>query len=116
MAINPHDFRKNRINDIQDLLVDAGHQLNRRRLRHPSYVCMDSNGNVSAVISLSSQAMGYAVFNRQKSQNYNVISFIKEHPICSVSSPSDGRRQTGQFPWRNRFPTIRQSERPSICC
>lgn len=52
--------------NIQELLVDAGYQLNKRDgLRYPSYVKVDSHGQRVRVTSLLSLAMASAVFSHQ---------------------------------------------------
>lgn len=78
-ALTYEDF-KNRIN-IQDLLVDAGFQLNRRDgLRYPSYVCIGSDGRRVRGEKFIVTANGLCCFQPPERKNYNVISFIKEHP------------------------------------
>ena len=73
------DF-KSRIN-IQDLLVDAGYTLNRRDgLRYPSYVKMGSDGKRIRGDKFIITANGLCCFQPPEQKNYNVISFIKEHP------------------------------------
>ncbi len=80
MAELTYDDFKNRIN-IQDLLVDAGYQLNRRDgLRYPSYVRMDSNGKRVRGDKFIVTGNGLCCFQPPEVKNYNVISFIKEHP------------------------------------
>lgn len=52
--------------NIQELLVDAGYQLNKRDgLRYPSYVKVDSHGQRVRGDKLLSQAMASAVFSHQ---------------------------------------------------
>lgn len=52
--------------NIQELLVDAGYQLNKRDgLRYPSYVRFDSQGKRVRGDKLLSQAMASAVFSHQ---------------------------------------------------
>lgn len=78
-ALTYEDF-KQRI-DIQDLLVDAGYQLNRRDgLRYPSYVRYGSDGKRVHGDKFIVTANGLCCFQPPERKNYNVISFIKEHP------------------------------------
>ena len=78
-ALTYEDF-KQRIN-IQDLLVDAGYQLNRRDgLRYPSYVRIGSDGRRVHGDKFIVTANGLCCFQPPERKNYNVISFIKEHP------------------------------------
>lgn len=80
MAELTYDDFKNRIN-IQDLLVDAGYQLNRRDgLRYPSYVRIGSDGRRVRNDKFIVTANGLCCFQPPERKNYNVISFIKEHP------------------------------------
>ena len=80
MAELTYDDFKSRIN-IQDLLVDAGYQLNRRDgLRYPSYVRMDSSGHRVRGDKFIVTGNGLCCFQPPELKNYNVISFIKEHP------------------------------------
>lgn len=73
------DF-KNRIN-IQDLLIDAGYVQNLRDgLRYPSYVKLGSDGQRLRGDKFIVTANGLCCFRPQVQKNYNVISFIKEHP------------------------------------
>lgn len=52
--------------NIQELLVDAGYQLNKRDgLRYPSYVKVDSHGQRVRGDKLLSQAMASVVFSHQ---------------------------------------------------
>lgn len=75
-----YDDFKNRIN-IQDLLVDAGYRLNRRDgMRYPSYVRIGSDGNRVRSDKFIVTANGLCCFQPPERKNYNVISFIKEHP------------------------------------
>ena len=77
MAELTYDDFKSRIN-IQDLLVDAGYQLNRRDgLRYPSYVRMDSNGKRVRGDKYIVTGNGLCCFQPPELKNYNVISFIK---------------------------------------
>ncbi len=75
-----YDDFKRRIN-IQDLLVDAGYQLNKRDgLRYPSYVRMGSDGRRVRGDKFIVTGNGLCCFQPPEQKNYNVISFIKEHP------------------------------------
>ena len=67
--------------DIQDVLKDAGYQLNRRDgLRYPSYVRMDSEGKRVRGDKFIVTANGKGCFQPPRQKVYNIISFIKEHP------------------------------------
>ena len=80
MADLTYDDFKNRVN-IQYLLVDAGYQLNRRDgLRYPSYVRIGSDGRRVHGDKFIVTANGLCCFQPPERKNYNVISFIKEHP------------------------------------
>lgn len=80
MAELTYDDFKNRVN-IQDLLVDAGYRLNRRDgLRYPSYVRIGSDGRRVHGDKFIVTANGLCCFQPPERKNYNVISFIKEHP------------------------------------
>jgi len=71
---------KARLN-IQDVLVDAGYTLNRRDgLRYPSYVRLDSNGRRIRNDKFIVSGGGQCCFQPPVIKNYNIISFIKEHP------------------------------------
>ncbi len=73
------DF-KQRI-DIQDLLMDAGYHLNKRDgLRYPSYVRLDSENRRIRGDKFIVTGNGLCCFRPPERKNYNVISFIKEHP------------------------------------
>lgn len=77
--LNYEDFKK-RIN-IQDLLADAGYSLNKRDgLRYPSYVKMGSDGRRVRGDKFIVTRNGLCCFQPPEQKNYNVISFIKEHP------------------------------------
>lgn len=66
---------------IQELLVDAGYRLNRRDgLRYPSYVRIDSDGRRVRGDKFIVTGNGFCCFQPPERKNYNVISFIKEHP------------------------------------
>lgn len=73
------DF-KQRIS-IQELLLDAGYHLNRRDgLRYPSYVRLDSENRRIRGDKYIVTRNGMCCFRPPERKNYNVISFIKEHP------------------------------------
>lgn len=77
--LNYEDFKR-RIN-IQDLLADAGYTLNRRDgLRYPSYVRIGSDGRRVRGDKFIVTGNGLCCFRPQAWKNYNIISFIKEHP------------------------------------
>ena len=66
---------------IQDLLLDAGYHLHRRDgLRYPSYVRLDSEGRRIRGDKFIVTGNGTCCFQPPVMKNYNVISFIKEHP------------------------------------
>lgn len=80
MAELTYEDFKNRV-DIQDLLVDAGYRLNRRDgMRYPSYVRYGSDGKRIRGDKFIVTANGMCCFQPPERKNYNVISFIKEHP------------------------------------
>ena len=67
--------------NIQDVLIDAGYQLNRRDgLRYPSYVRTDSDGQRIRGDKFIVTQQGKCCFQAQQQKVYNIISFIKEHP------------------------------------
>lgn len=67
--------------NIQELLVDAGYQLNKRDgLRYPSYVKVDSHGQRVRGDKFIVTDNGKCCFQPPEQKNYNVIGFIKEHP------------------------------------
>lgn len=77
--LNYEDFKR-RIN-IQDLLADAGYSLNKRDgLRYPSYVRLGSDGRRVRGDKFIVTGNGFCCFRPTEQKNYNVISFIKEHP------------------------------------
>lgn len=77
--LNYEDFKR-RIN-IQDLLADAGYSLNKRDgLRYPSYVKIGSDGRRVRGDKFIVTGNGLCCFQPPEQKNYNVISFIKEHP------------------------------------
>ena len=76
------DF-KQRIN-IQEVLQDAGYRLNRKDgIRYPSYVRLDSNGRRIRGDKFIVTRNGLCCFQPPEQRNYNIISFIKEHPDFS---------------------------------
>jgi hypothetical protein len=75
-----YDDFLNRIN-IQDVLQDAGYQLNRRDgLRYPSYIRLDNEGKRVRGDKFIVTANGKGCFQPPRQKVFNVISFIKEHP------------------------------------
>ena len=73
------DF-KNRLT-IQDVLLDAGYQLNRRDgLRYPSYVRVDSDGRRIRGDKFLVTPDGNCCFKPPTYRVFNLISFITEHP------------------------------------
>lgn len=73
------DF-KQRIN-IQEVLQDAGYHLNRKDgIRYPSYVRLDSDGRRIRGDKFIVTRNGLCCFQPPEQRNYNIISFIKEHP------------------------------------
>ncbi|MCH5228211.1 MAG: toprim domain-containing protein [Muribaculaceae bacterium] len=73
------DFK--RMVDIQDVLQYAGYRLNRRDgMRYPSYVKMGSDGRRVHGDKFIVTSNGLCCFQPPQQKNYNVISFIKEHP------------------------------------
>lgn len=80
MADLKYDDFLNRV-DIQDLLVDAGYQLNRRDgMRYPSYVHLDGAGRRIKGDKFLVTPNGKCCFQPPSTLKYNVIGFIKEHP------------------------------------
>lgn len=66
---------------IQEVLQDAGYHLNRRDgLRYPSYVRLGSDGRRVSGDKFIVSANGMCCFQPPERKNYNIISFIKEHP------------------------------------
>ena len=87
MAELTYEDYKRRLS-IQELLVDAGYRLNRRDgLRYPSYVRIDSDGRRVRGDKFIVTANGFCCFQPPERKNYNVISFIKEHPHFPVGQP-----------------------------
>ena len=67
--------------DIQNVLQDAGYQLNRRDgLRYPSYIRLDNEGKRVRGDKFIVTANGMGCFQPPRQKVFNVISFIKEHP------------------------------------
>lgn len=80
MAELTYEDFKQRVN-IQDLLADAGYQLNRRDgLRYPSYIKIGSDGKRVRGDKFIVTGNGMCCWRPSAYKNYNVISFIKEHP------------------------------------
>lgn len=80
MARLTYDDFKTRLS-IQDILVEAGYTLNRRDgLRYPSYVMLDDEGRRIRGDKFIVTGNGLCCFQPPEQRNYNVISFIKEHP------------------------------------
>jgi hypothetical protein len=80
MAELTYDDFKRKLS-IQDVLIDAGYTLNRRDgLRYPSYVRLDSEGRRIRGDKFIVTGNGLCCFQPPTRKNYNVISFIKEHP------------------------------------
>lgn len=80
MAELTYDDFKERIS-MQDLLIDAGYQLNRRDgLRYPTFVKIGSDGRRVHGDKFIISGNGSCCFQPPEHKNYNVISFIKEHP------------------------------------
>ncbi len=80
MAELTYDDFKSRVS-IQDVLTDAGYRLNRRDgMRYPSYVRFGSDGKRIRGDKFIVTANGLCCFQPPERKNYNVISFIKEHP------------------------------------
>lgn len=66
---------------IQEVLQDAGYHLNcRDGLRYPSYVRVGSDGRRVSGDKFIVSANGMCCFQPPERKNYNIISFIKEHP------------------------------------
>lgn len=66
---------------IQDVLVEAGYTLNRRDgLRYPTYIRLDSTGHRIHNDKFIVCGNGQCCFHPPIVRNYNIISFIKEHP------------------------------------
>lgn len=79
MALKYEDY-KDRLS-IQDVLKDAGYTLYKRDgLRYPSYVRLDSHGTRIRGDKFVVTGNGKCCFQPPVQKNYNIISFIKEHP------------------------------------
>lgn len=66
---------------IQEVLQDAGYQLNKRDgIRYPSYVRIGSDGCRVRGDKFLVTPNGACCFQPPEQKNFNVISFIKEHP------------------------------------
>lgn len=66
---------------IHDVLIDAGYHLNRRDgLKYPSYVRLDANGRRIRGDKFLVSGHGTCCFQPPVYKNYNIISFIKQHP------------------------------------
>lgn len=80
MAEPTYEDYKRRVS-IHDVLKDAGYHLNRRDgLRYPSYVRTDSDGRRVRGDKFIVTGNGLCCFQPPERKNYNIISFIKEHP------------------------------------
>lgn len=80
MAELTYEDYKNRV-DIRELLEYAGYKFSRRDgLRYPAYVMLDSNNKRVKGDKFIVTANGKCCFKPPEQRNYNVISFIKEHP------------------------------------
>lgn len=66
---------------IQDILLDAGYQLNRRDgLRYPAYIRRDSNGSRIRGDKFVVTSNGNCCFLPPEQKLYNLISFIRTFP------------------------------------
>lgn len=66
---------------IQEVLQDAGYRLNRRDgMRYPSYVRVGADGRRVGGDKFIVSGNGTCCFQPPERKNYNIISFIKEHP------------------------------------
>ena len=66
---------------IQEVLQDAGYHLYRRDgLRYPSYVRLGADGRRVKGDKFIISGGGTCCFQPPERKNYNIISFIKEHP------------------------------------
>ena len=66
---------------IQEILQDAGYHLYRRDgLRYPSYVRLGADGRRVKGDKFIISGGGTCCFQPPERKNYNIISFIKEHP------------------------------------
>ncbi len=68
--------------DIRDVLLDAGYHQNRRfGLRLPSFIRMDSEGRRIRGDKFVITKQGKCCTQPPRQREYNVVSFIKEHPL-----------------------------------
>lgn len=66
---------------IRDVLMDAGYSFNRKDgMRYPTYSRRDNEGHNIKGDKFIITANGLCCFNPPEQKNYNIISFIKEHP------------------------------------
>lgn len=80
MAEPTYEDYKSRV-DIRELLEYAGYHFSRRDgIRYPTYVKLDSNNKRVKGDKFIVTANGKCCFKPPEQRNYNVISFIKEHP------------------------------------
>lgn len=80
MAEPTYEDYKDRV-DMRELLEYAGYHFSRRDgLRYPTYVMLDSNNRHVKGDKFIITANGKCCFKPPEQRNYNVISFIKEHP------------------------------------
>ena len=70
-----------RLVDIRTLLQDAGYHFNRRDgLRNPAFIRLNSDGTHVKGDKFIVTSNGFCCFKPPEQRNYNVVSFIKEHP------------------------------------
>ena len=68
--------------DMRDILLDAGYHQNRRfGLRLPSFSRMDSEGKRIRGDKFVITKQGKCCTQPPRQREYNVVSFIKEHPL-----------------------------------
>lgn len=80
MADLTYEDFKDRV-DIKSVLEDAGYHFHRRDgLRYPCFVRLDDHGHRIRGDKFIVTANGKCCFRPPEQRNYNVISFIKEHP------------------------------------
>lgn len=84
---------------IQEVLQDAGYQLNKRDgIRYPSYVRIGSDGCRVRGDKFLVTPNGACCFQPPEQKNFNVISFIKEHPpVVQRLQSGDVSRSFGQL-------------------
>jgi len=71
----------NKLVDIRTLLQDAGYHFNRRDgLRNPAFIRLNSDGSHVKGDKFIVTTNGFCCFKPPEQKNYNVVSFIKEHP------------------------------------